>query len=99
MLVHSVFFWLKSDLGLETRAAFAAGLETLKGISAAEAVHVGTPADTPARPVIDATYDFALTVILEDMAAHDAYQQNPLHQRFLEDHAAKWDAVRIYDAD
>lgn len=97
MLVHSVFFWLKPDLGDEETAAFRAGLESLKGIEAAEAVFVGTPAETD-RPVIDRSYTFGLTVLLPDMAAHDAYQVHPLHKAFLENFAQNWDRVLIYDA-
>lgn len=97
MLVHSVFFWLKPGLGDEEVAAFRAGLDSLKGIEVAEAVFVGTPAETD-RPVIDRSYTFGLTVLLPDMAAHDAYQVHPLHKAFLENFAQNWDRVLIYDA-
>lgn len=99
MLVHSVFFWLKPELDSEARQQFRGGLESLAGIESAEQVHVGVPAATPDRPVIDASYDFALTVLLRDMAAHDAYQQHPLHQNFLERFSSQWETVRIYDAE
>ena len=99
MLVHLVLFWLKPEVSDEDRAAFRAGLESLEAIRAAEAIHVGTPAATPARPAVDGSYDFALTVLLRDMAAHDAYQESPEHQAFLAAHHTKWTRVRIYDAD
>jgi len=97
MLVHSVFFWLKPTLDAEEVAGFRKGLESLAGIEAAEAVYVGTPAETD-RPVIDRSYTFGLTVLLPDMAAHDAYQVHPLHKAFLENFAQDWDKVLIYDA-
>lgn len=97
MLVHSVFFWLKPDLTDEQTAAFRAGLESLAGIEVAEAVYVGTPAATD-RPVIDRSYSFGLTVLLPDMAAHDAYQEHPLHKAFLEQFVGSWEKVLIYDA-
>lgn len=99
MLVHSVFFWLKANLPDEQREAFVARLNSLCGIQAATAVYVGTPAATPARPVLDDTYDYALTVLLEDMAAHDAYQADELHQQFLAHHKEDWERVLIYDVD
>lgn len=99
MLVHSVFFWLKSGLDAAAIAAFEDGLHALKGISAAEAVYVGTPAATPDRPVIDSSYDYALTVVLKDLSAHDAYQVDALHKAFIENFASFWDRVLIYDAD
>lgn len=99
MLVHTVLFWLKEDLSEAQRAGFVEGLESLRRIQAAEAVHIGTPAKTPERPVIDQSYDFCLTVLLTDLAAHDAYQEDPLHTAFLEEFRPCWETVRIYDAD
>ncbi len=98
MLVHSVFFWLKPDLSAERAAAFREGVESLTGIKSAAAVYVGTPAETD-RPVIDRSYTIGLTVILEDMAAHDAYQVDPLHKEFLKNFADAWEKVVIYDVD
>jgi hypothetical protein len=99
MLVHVVLFWLRDDLSTEEQAQFVKGLKSLQDIAAAEAVYVGTPAATPERPVIDNSYDYCLTVILRDMAAHDAYQADPLHQSFLNSFRTFWKAVKIYDAD
>lgn len=99
MLVHTVFFWLKKDLSADQAAQFRAGVESLKGIDHAEAVYVGTPAKTAARPVIDNSYNFCLTVILKDIPAHDAYQADPIHQEFIANFKEFWDAVKVYDAD
>jgi len=98
MLVHSVFFWLKSDLDVERRAAFRGGVESLRGIACAEAVYIGTPAPTD-RPVVDRSYDIGLTVVLKGMAAHDAYQVDPVHRAFVEEFGGDWERVVIYDAE
>ncbi len=98
MLVHTVFFWLPSDLDETQRAAFQAGVDSLATISCAEAVYIGTPAATD-RPVIDKSYDISLTVLLKDMDAHDAYQVDPIHLAFLEGFRSVWERVLIYDAD
>jgi len=99
MLVHVVLFWLKDDLSDTQRSAFKAGLERLTTIEAAEAAYVGTPAATLERPVIDTSYDYCLTVIAKDVAAHDAYQVDPRHLAFLESFKPFWTQVKIYDAD
>lgn len=99
MLVHFVLFWLRDDLTAEERADFRAGVETLKNIDAADAVYVGTAAPTAQRPVVDATYDVALTVLLKDVAAHDVYQDHAIHQAFIAAHKAKWTQVKVYDAE
>ncbi len=99
MLIHSVYFWLRKDLNTTQRADFVTGLQSLKGIGAASAVYTGTPSATPERPIIDNSYDFCLTVLLPDLAAHDAYQIDPLHKDFLATFAPLWERVQIYDAD
>lgn len=98
MLVHTVYFWLKSDLTETDRAAFRAGVDTLASIACADAVYIGTPSTTD-RPVIDKSYDIGLTVVLRDMAAHDAYQVDPIHLQFVEQFGSYWERVVIYDAD
>lgn len=99
MLVHTVLFWLRKDIDGDKVTEFRIALESLKGIESAEAVYIGIPAATPERPVIDNSYDFCLTVILKDMAAHDAYQIDPLHTAFLENNKELFKKVKIYDAD
>ncbi len=98
MFVHTVYFWLKKDHSAEQRATFLKGVETLRGVPSAEAVYVGTPAATH-RPVVDRTYDVALIVLLNDLAAHDAYQADPVHRAFVEQYASHWEKVVIYDSE
>lgn len=99
MLVHNVFFWLRKDLDGAAITEFRMGLESLKGIEHAEAIYIGSPANVPERPVLDMSYDFCLTVILKDVAAHDAYQAHEKHQAFLAEHKEKFKQVKVYDAD
>ena len=96
MFVHTVLFWLKPGLNPADRERFRAGLETLKQISSADAVYIGTPASTD-RPVIDRSYDFGLTVMLKGLAEHDAYQVDPIHTAFVANCSALWERVLIYD--
>ena len=98
MLVHTVLFWLKKDLQGDQITQFRLALETMKGIKHAEAVYIGSPSNTPDRPVIDKSYDFCLTVILKNIAAHDAYQIDPIHIDFLKNQEL-WRKVKVYDAD
>jgi len=98
MLIHTVLFWLKKDLTADQLTTFKSALEGMKGIKHADAVYVGTPSATEKRPVIDTSYSYCLTVMLKDIAAHDAYQIDPLHTEFLKNKDL-WDKVKIYDAD
>lgn len=99
MLIHTVLFWLSPDLNPADRTAFRAeGLESLRAIPSVSQLFIGTPAPIPARPVVDATYTYAITVLFADVAAHDAYQVDPLHKAFLTKFKSSWDRVQIYDA-
>lgn len=98
MLVHTVLFWLRKDLDGDQITDFRIALETMKGIQHAEAIYVGSPAQTAERPVIDTSYDFCLTVVLKDVAQHDAYQADPIHTEFLKNKDL-WKKVKIYDAE
>ena len=99
MLVHTVYFWLKSGLSEEDKQQFQDGVESLATIESTEQVVIGTPAETTKRPVIDDTYDCALTVILKDISAHDLYQDDPIHHKFIADCNHLWERVQVYDAD
>ena len=98
MLVHTVYFWLKPELTAAQRADFRRGVESLGGIQAVAKVYVGTPAPTGKRPIIDDSYSVALTVLCEDVAAHDAYQVDPIHLAFIAEFKTCWTRVQIYDA-
>ena len=99
MLVHTVVFWLRKDLSPAAREAFRReGLESLSTISSVSKMHIGAPAPIPPRPVVDASYDFAITALFEDVAAHDAYQVDPVHKAFLARFKGDWERVQIYDA-
>jgi hypothetical protein len=98
MLIHTVFFWLKPELTTAQRAEFRREVEKLAGIKAVEKIYVGTPAATAKRPIIDDSYSVALTVLCRDVAAHDAYQVDPLHLAFVEKCKSMWTRVQIYDA-
>ena len=98
MLVHTVFFWLKPVLTEAQRADFRRGVESLGSIKAVEKIYVGTPAKTTKRPIIDDSYSIALTVVCKDVAAHDAYQVDPIHLAFVERFKTFWSRVQIYDA-
>ena len=99
MLVHTVFFWLKPELTAAQRAEFRRGVETLGDIKSVEKVYVGTPAATEKRPIIDDSYSVGLTVLCKDVAAHDAYQVDPIHLAFIDRCKSFWNRVQIYDAE
>jgi hypothetical protein len=100
MLVHTVLFYLRPGLTPDQRGEFRRdGLESLRPITSLAAYYVGRPATTPPRAVVDAAYDFAITCVFADLAAHDAYQTDPRHLAFVARFKDRWLRVQIYDAD
>lgn len=98
MFVHSVFFWLRDDLNSEQRETFLREARSL--ITEIETVRhgwLGVPAGTD-RPIIERGYSYSLTVVFEDDAGHDVYQEHPVHDRFREDCGSFWTRVQIYDS-
>ena len=99
MLIHFVIFWLKKDLSVEELTTFENQVLSLENISSVEQLYLGKPASTTKRPVIDDSYDICLTVMLKDIAAHDSYQEDPLHLDFIKKCSHMWEKVKIYDAE
>jgi len=97
-LIHSVFFWLKEDLSEADQAAFRTGVESLRAVSTVKNMYIGPAAATEERGVVDNSYSTALIVHFADVAAQDAYQIDPIHLKFVEDHKDKWTKVVVYDS-
>jgi hypothetical protein len=98
MLIHAVYFWLKPELTEAQRAEFRRGVESLAAIKHVDEVHVGAPAAVPDRSVADKTFTVGLTVVCRDVAAHDAYQVDPIHLAFVARFQRYWTRVQVYDA-
>lgn len=98
MLIHTVCFWLKDGAPRGERDRLAQSCRELLGkIPSVRNLWAGVPAATPKREVIDDSYDVGLTVVLDDLAAHDVYQEHALHKEFIARHKDHWLRVRIYD--
>jgi hypothetical protein len=97
MHIHNVYFWLKDGLEAEQVNAFEKGLMSLCYESNVDTGYYGKPADTK-RSVVDNSFSFGLTLLFHDTAAHDRYQhQSHVHDKFIEEHSAKWERVTVYD--
>ncbi len=97
MFIHSVYFWLKPELSEEQRAVFWEGVHSLTTIQSIRQGYVGLPAATD-RPIIDRSYSCSLIIVCDDDAGHEAYQEDPIHDRFRQQCGECWSKVLIYDA-
>jgi hypothetical protein len=99
MLVHSVYFWLKPGTKPEARRRFRAALGRLAAIRTVGEIHIGPPAKLEERDVTERSFDFALTIIFKDAAAHDAYQVDPIHEAFVKANKPIWKRVDVFDSE
>jgi hypothetical protein len=97
-LLHHVFFWLKNPDSKEDREKLIAGVKSLAAIETVRSIHVGVPASTEKRDVVDNSYHVSELLGFDDVAGQDAYQIHPLHQKFVEEHQHLWSKVVVYDA-
>jgi muramoyltetrapeptide carboxypeptidase LdcA involved in peptidoglycan recycling len=96
-VVHHVFFWLKNPKSKEDLTRLLAGLRTLGGIETVKAIHIGVPAETEQRGVVDASYSASEILFFDDVAGQNAYQVHPIHKKFVADCEHLWERVVVYD--
>ena len=95
---HHVYFWLKEDRKTAAdRAAFELGLAALFEIGLVQGGRWSVPAPVMLRPVIDQSWDYALTMQFASVADHDAYQADAQHQVFIESFKSWWQRVLVMD--
>lgn len=97
-LVHHVFFWLKNPQSKADLARLLEGLRTLARIETVRGIHIGVPADTESRDVIDSTYSASELLFFDDVAGQDAYQVHPVHKQFVAECSHLWERVVVYDS-
>ncbi len=97
MFIHTVYFWLKPGTPDAARTQLVEDCRTYLGkVPTVRHLWSGVPAMTP-REVVDNTYGVGLTVVLDDVAGHEVYQEHPLHKDFIARNKQHWDRVQIYD--
>ena len=97
-LRHQVFFWLKKRGSLADHDQLIAGLKTLNDIDVVRRLHIGVPASTEAREVVDATFDVSELMIFDSVEDQQIYQDDPLHRAFVTSCGHLWDRVVVYDS-
>lgn len=96
-LVHHVFFWLKQPGSTVDRLKLVEGLETLKAIPTIQQLHIGFPASTEKRDVVDNSWDVSELMFFADLEGQKIYQDHPIHQDFVKNYSHLWAKVVVYD--
>jgi hypothetical protein len=95
---HHVYFWLKEERRNEAdRAAFEEGLAGLFKIGLVVGGRWAVPAKVMERPVIDQSWDYALSMRFATIENHDAYQTDPDHSAFIARFKDWWAKVLVMD--
>lgn len=97
-VIHSVFFWLKNPDSVDDRESLIEGLNSLRDIPQIQALHVGVPASTVSRDVIDSSYQVSELMFFNSVKDQDEYQSHPIHKQFVKDYAHLWRKVVVYDS-
>lgn len=97
-LRHQAYFWLKNAGSPSEREMLIAGLKTLHGIDLIRELHIGVPAATEQRDVVDNSFDVLETMVFDSLEDQAAYQIHPIHQKFIADCGHLWARVLVYDA-
>lgn len=97
-LTHTVFFWLKNPDSQEDRDKLIEGLQTLRQIETVRGLHIGVPASTEKREVVDNSYQVSELMLFDSVEDQDAYQVDPIHKKFVDEYAHLWRKVVVYDS-
>jgi hypothetical protein len=98
MIRHAVYFWLENPGSQEDRDRLAAGLAALGEIEVIRKIHIGVPANTGDRDVVDSSFAVSSLVLFDSEEDEAIYQAHPLHQRFISECGALWRKVVVYDS-
>ena len=97
-LCHHVFFWLKNATSVEDKKTLIAGIKTLANIEGIRAMHIGEPASTEIREVIDNSYSVTELLFFDSVETERNYQSHPIHKAFVDNCAHLWSNVLVYDS-
>ena len=97
-LVHHVFFWLKEPGNDSAKKQLLNALNELLKIETIKLSHIGFPAGTESRDVVDHSYSVSFMLFFDDQAGQDTYQVHPIHLKFVEENAHLWEKVVVYDS-
>ena len=98
LLRHQVFFWLRNPDSDVDRQKLIAGIEAMRSIAVIRELHVGIPAKTEERAVVDHSFSVSETMVFENSDDQLAYQLHPAHLAFVAECEHLWSKVAVFDS-
>lgn len=100
MVLHTVHFWLKEKVSEEQKNQFLQGIDDfLSAVEEVQRAEYGVSAKTPARDVVDHSFDMSMFVLFNTVADHNVYQTHPAHNVFVESFKDLWEKVQVRDSE
>jgi hypothetical protein len=99
MVVHNVYFSLKDNSPEARKKLVEACKKYLSDHPGTVFFAAGVLSEELNRPVNDRDFDVALHLVFKNKAAHDKYQDDPRHIKFIEEMRDNWKKVRVFDSD
>lgn len=97
-LLHQVYFWLKNPESKADREKLIAGIRSLRAIETVRELHIGVPASTEKREVVDNSFSVSELIFFDDVEGQNIYQDHPIHQKFVAECSSLWTKVVVYDS-
>ena len=97
-LAHNVFFKLKDNSAAKVAELVAACKKYLNVQPGIVFFAAGTLCADLAREVNVRDWDVGLHLLFVDKATHDAYQDDPTHNKVIDENKGNWAAVRVFDS-
>jgi hypothetical protein len=97
-LAHMVYFKLKDNSGVSRAKLVAACKLLLTNHPGTVSFATGTLAGDFTREVNDRAFDVSLHLVFTNKDAHNKYQEDPRHLKFIEENKENWEKVRVFDS-
>jgi hypothetical protein len=94
-MIHQVYFWLNEPD--KNTPLFLKAVGKLAQIKTIKKSHIGIPAATEKREVVDHSFHVACTFFFNSLEDQLDYQSDPDHLKFIEDNSHMWNKVQVYD--
>jgi hypothetical protein len=98
VLAHDVFFTLHDATPVARQRLVEACRLHLTGHPGTVFFAAGERDPTLQREVNDQAFAVSLHVYFDSQEAHEAYQGDSRHHRFIEENRANWKQVRVFDS-
>ena len=97
-LAHNVFFKLKDPTPANVEALVGACKKYLNVQPGIVFFAAGPICKELARDVNDRNWDVGLHLVFDSKQAHDNYQDDPQHVKFVDENKPTWAGVRVFDS-